>query len=685
MDKVFEAIYASYEAILRVNIINNTIEVLKKNTNLPDEFWDYVNSNPLYDDLLKSYIEERVVYEEQKEMYDALKLEKLVKAFNRTNAFSYEFRVNGTLKPDWFRVKYINQSEGDELTGILICFENINLEMNHSLSDFKIGKKVLLIEDNAVDRMILSDMLENDYLVIEAANGDEGFKVLENEYEDIAIIIVDLTMPVCDGYAFLDKVHYIQKYNSIPIIVTTGRENGDDELTVLEKGASDFIRKPYNHDIVKHRIDSLIRLKRSISLVKTMEKDPLTGLYTLDHFCEMVEKRRADNKDRDYRIVVTNVEKFKIINDKYGVKTGDNVLQYLAAAFKRYAPKFIFGGRIAGDKFAFFLEDIVQTREQGLEMMRLIYKDCPVENISIKCGIYRIKCDDNIPIITMCDRAKIAAESIKGNYSVQCAVYNEQIREDFLIHQQIVDSMKVALEKEQFHIYLQPKYNVHTEKIAGAEALVRWIHPELGFLSPALFIPIFEQNGFIRELDKYVYRKVVKLIKKWVDDGIVPIPVSVNFSRIDFENENLADDIIDYANEIGVDHKLIHIELTETAVANNSAQISGIIDKLRSNGFVIELDDFGAGYSSLTTLTSIDIDILKLDASIIQNDTPNAERNILNYCMQLAKMMNILTVAEGAETKEQVVRLKDVGCDYIQGYYYSKPIPVSEFEVKYVS
>lgn len=683
MDKVMESLYASYTTIVRVNFLDNSIEVLKKNDDLPKAFWDYVASYPSYNELLKTYIEERVVYEEQKEMYDALKYDKLIKAFNRTNAFSYEYRIGKTLTPDWMRARYINVSSGNELTSILICYENINLEMNSSLSDYKIGKKVLVIDDNPVDRGILSDMLENNYTIVEAGDGNEGMAILEEQYEDIAVILVDLSMPVCDGYEFLDKMHNIKRYNSIPVIVTTTKDNKEDELIVLEKGASDYIRKPYNQEIIKHRIDSLIRLKRSISLVKTMEKDPLTGLYTLDKFCKMVEKRLAESKDKDYRIVVSNIEKFKIINDKYGVQTGDNVLQCLAAAFKKYAPKYIFGGRIAGDKFAFFLEDIVQTREEGMNMLHKIYSDCPIHNITIKCGVYRILRGDSIPVITMCDRAKIAAESIKGNYNVHCAVYNEKIRDDFLLHQQIIDSMKAALEEEQFSIYLQPKINARTEKIDGAEALVRWIHPELGFLSPAHFIPIFEQNGFIKVLDRYIFEKVVQLIKKWIDNGIQPIPVSVNFSRVDFENENLADFIIDYVNDIDIEHNLIHIELTETAVATNSAQITGIINKLRDNGFVIELDDFGSGYSSLTALTSIDIDILKLDASIIRNDIPDAEKNILNFCMQLAKMMKILTVAEGAETKEQVNRLKNVGCDYIQGYYYSKPIPINEFEGRF--
>lgn len=222
--------------------------------------------------------------------------------------------------------------------------------------------------------------------------------------------------------------------------------------------------------------------------------------------------------------------------------------------------------------------------------------------------------------------------------------------------------------------------DVKSEGTSGAEALVRWNNSELGFLSPAKFISIFEQTGFITTLDFYVWEKVCRTQKRWKDEGRQLVPISINISRRDFDDSNLAEKLIAIADKYNLDHSLLHIEITESAYSDNLDAIKETIGKLHDAGFEIELDDFGSGYSSMQALSILPLDVMKLDMSLIRNDDPDSEKNVLKFSMQLAKLMGLKTVAEGVENEEQVKRIVDLGGDYIQGYYYSKPLPEKEFE-----
>ncbi len=281
----------------------------------------------------------------------------------------------------------------------------------------------------------------------------------------------------------------------------------------------------------------------------------------------------------------------------------------------------------------------------------------------------------------MCDRARLAADSIKGHYGEMMAFYDEKLRKQLIMEQEIVDAMETALTQEQFKVYYQPKHNLKENKIGGAEALVRWIHPKYGFMNPAQFIPIFEQNGFITKLDFYVWKKVCRDLKEWKDRGLPIVPVSVNASRTDFDVLDLDQRIKELADEYEIEPKYIHIEVTESAYSDSPKRLKDVVEGLISEGFLVELDDFGAGYTSLNILDDLPISILKLDMSLVRKMTSeNKERSALTFALNLAEMMNLESVAEGVETKEQADKLRDMGCTYAQGYFYSKPIPKEEFE-----
>ena len=316
-----------------------------------------------------------------------------------------------------------------------------------------------------------------------------------------------------------------------------------------------------------------------------------------------------------------------------------------------------------------------------MDKIRSELKTYPIDmNVEVSCGIYHVHGRDK-SINIMCDRAHIAVNSIKGNYARHVAVYDDSHREAIIHSQLIVSEMNRAMEQRQFHVYLQPKFNMETEKIIGAEALVRWNHPEWGMQSPAYFIPLFEKNGFITKLDQYVWDRACAVLREWEDKGYPPLSVSVNVSRADIYNADIADILLNTIRRHRLPPSRLHLEITESAYTENPAQIIHTIGRLRELGFVIEMDDFGSGYSSLNMLNKMSIDILKLDMKFIQSETAKpVNQGILRFIMGLARWMNLGVVAEGVETREQLERLREIGCDYVQGYFFARPMPCGEFE-----
>lgn len=425
------------------------------------------------------------------------------------------------------------------------------------------------------------------------------------------------------------------------------------------------------------RMNELVSSKVMLDILKY---DSLTGLYSKVYFFKKVEDYIKVNPDEKLILWTSDIQGLKIINERYGMDAGDDVIVTFAKELFDF-PGFIFGGRIEGDKFSMLLRDEeLDVEKINTEIVTKNRQIFSVPNIVIKHGIYHITEGCELSAQGMYDRSMLAILNIKGKYAINVAEYDDDLRKDLIVNRQVMEDADKALSERQFQIYYQPKHNIIMSKTGGAEALVRWIHPELGFMNPGVFIPLFEKNGFITKLDYYIWEEVCKSVSEWNKKGFASVPVSVNVSRRDFENPNLADDIINLVDKYGIDHSLFHIEVTESAYSDNPKMIENTIRKLHDNGFVIELDDFGTGYSSMTALSSLDLDIMKLDMSIIQNDIPGTEKNVLEFSMQLAKMMKLKTVAEGVETDEQAERIRSLGGDYIQGYLYSKPLPKHQFE-----
>ncbi|WP_040196327.1 two-component system response regulator [Candidatus Soleaferrea massiliensis] len=543
-------------------------------------------------------------------------------------------------------------------------------------------KKILVVEDQEINRCLLCQILADTYEVLEAENGRQALDVLKRYGEEISLILLDIVMPVMDGYTFLSMMKADPACSAVPVIVTTQKDAEADEVAALSHGATDFVTKPYRPQVILHRVASIINLRESAAMVNLLKYDQLTGLYSKAFFYERAKEILRQNPGKEYDLICSDVENFKLINDVFGIEAGDKLLKGIADLYIGLLGEGGVCGRLNADRFACIVKHEQEyTDEMFTDILEQVNTLSNAKNVAIKWGIYRVK-DTAASVEQMYDRALLAAQSIKGQYGKYFAVYDDALRSQMLRRQKITDSMESALEKEQFKIYLQPKYRISDGVLAGAEALVRWDHPQWGMQSPAEFIPLFEKNGFISKLDRYVWDKACGIMRDWDERGYLPLPVSVNVSRADIYHADLADFLAGIVRKHSLSPQRLHLEITESAYTEDPQQIIDTVGRLRKLGFIVEMDDFGSGYSSLNMLSRMPVDILKLDMKFLQSEIEiSADEGILQFIMSLARWMKLDVVAEGVETKKQLERLRDIGCDCVQGYYFARPMPVKEFEM----
>ena len=539
-------------------------------------------------------------------------------------------------------------------------------------------KQILVVEDNELNRAMLREILAEEYGVLEAGNGREALDILKQHRDGVSLILLDVMMPVMDGYTFLDRLRKDKALSLIPVIVMTQGSSEEDEVAALAHGATDFVPKPYRPKVILHRVASLIKLRETAAMVNQFQHDRLTGLYSKEFFYQKLRELLDTNPEREYCIICSNIENFKLYNDTFGREAGDRLLKTLADETRGMTGDTGFCGRYSADRYLCVLERGAEV--YGRKLFGSQGRIPALCNVVMRWGVYVIS-DRSIPVEQMCDWAVLAADSIKGQYNQYVAVYDDALRGKLLREKAITDAMEAALAEEQFVIYLQPKYSLKKNCMSGAEALVRWIHPQWGFMSPGEFIPLFEKNGFIQRLDEYVWEHVCALLRQWQEKGL-PLPsVSINVSRADIYQAHLVETLQGMVQKYGIDPAYLRLEITESVCAENPDQIISTTAQLRSLGFSIEMDDFGSGYSSLNMLGQVKLDTLKLDMKFVQNELAKpAGQSILNDIITMAHRMKLGVVAEGVETREQVGRLMAVGCDDVQGYYFAKPMPVPEFE-----
>ena len=645
---------------------------------------DFIYTDGTYETAVDTYIKQNVFIEDQSRLQRAMEFENVCERLQKVPQFVVHYRVlrNGEIHYYYVKMARIGEADSFDTLVVAIANEDTDVHRNEMNAFLKPGgtagrRKLLIVEDNELNREILTELLQDDFDILTAENGEIGLKVLAEHYRDISVVLLDVCMPVCDGFEFLERIQGDVLLSSVPVIVTTGSNRLEDEERSLELGAVDFVTKPYNAKIVRERINGVIKLRESAAILSVVEFDDLTGLYTKQAFFHHVKTLIRYRNDQNFTFIVADVKNFKWINSVYGEKIGDNVLVYIGKSLLKYFRKGLVC-RYGGDQFACVIYGQEVPDSHTLEeMSREIAALAPIQNLVINYGVYQ-GVDKSQSMTIICDRAFLALKSIKDNYEGRIAYYDDKMIQKHLRERMLENDFETAVRNREFVVYLQPKYNTRTEQIVGAEALVRWKRPDGSIISPGEFIPLYEKNGQIVKLDEYIFRLVCSIQRDRMKNGQVLFPVSVNLSRASLYYDGMIERYAKIIEEMGIPFGCVPIELTETASLYNE-QIKELTEKLVETRFQLHMDDFGSGYSSMTSLNMLPFNVLKLDKSLIDFIDQERGHQVIRHTIALAHGLGMEVLAEGVEEKEQVDILKGMDCDEIQGFYYSRPLPYEEF------
>ena len=544
-------------------------------------------------------------------------------------------------------------------------------------------RSILIVDDDYIAREILGRMLEDRYEVSYAENGVIALSIIKRDKLKLSLVILDLNMPEMDGYSLLKLLRSDNELRRIPVIVLTSEKGA--EVESLRIGAADFITKPFDMpEVICARVSHSIELAEDSIIIHETERDELTGLFHKEFFFQYGKRLDELNNNMPMDAVVVDINRFHVVNELYGRSYGNMILKKIGESLHELISET--GGlacRRDNDQFCIYLPHSDELKHKLPQYIAEIDKRINDSNISLRYGVYSDdgseKCMEH-----RFDYARLACQKLRNSYVSCFDLYNDEQHSKELYSERLINDMDKALSERQFKVYYQPKYSIKGDRpqLSSAEALIRWFHPEFGMISPGQFISLFEDNGLIQRLDRFVWNEAVAQIKQWKEKYGLDIPVSVNVSRVDVFNSRLTHILEEITKRNGLENKNLLLEITESAYTDNSQQIIETVKSLRKRGFRIEMDDFGSGYSSLNMLTSLPIDALKLDMKFIRGicESEKNER-LVGIMIDIARLLDVPVIAEGVETEEQMELLKKLGCDIIQGYYFSKPLPPEEFGI----
>lgn len=680
INSVFRALCGSYDSIYCMDLECESLIPYRTFNHNSTTFDDFLQTSPSYRSLISRYIATSVLPEDRSHVARITEQNFIRDYLTLHNSYSSEYRTVYDGNVHWYRIQYSRIEPEGELRYVAIALSDISDAKRMELDFYRNSKAVLIVSGQNRNSDQLYDILHEQYPLMTAASGAEALKTLEKQHENVAVVLAEQHLPDMTGSELIHRIKAEHSSRSIPVIITDDNRGNGEEY--IHAGAADFIIRPYQPAVVMNRVGFMIRYRESANMLNLLERDPLTGLFSKEFFFQSSEKIIHDHLDASYALLLSDVEHFHFYKERNGQETADELLRAIASSIPERLSGFVAGGRLSEDVFAFLirqspaLPDEIQEIQQGLVA---VSSQISSTSVSVKFGLYMV--EEDVPASTMCDRAVMAVKSIKGVYGKNYAEYDLALKQQMLRTQQIVENAEGGLDGDQFLVYYQPKHEIKSGGVDGAEAVIRWQHPIMGFLNPVSFIPVFERNGFIQVLDRYVLHRVCSDLKQWQNAGMPVMPISVNISRVDFDRDTLADEIIRIVDSYGLDHSMIHIEITESGYADDPDAVTREAFKLHNAGFLIELDDFGTGYSSLSALSALPVDILKLDMSLLRQEDTTSNKSILEFSMKLAKIMNLKTVQEGVETKDQLERVASLGCNQVQGYFFSKPLPKDKFEV----
>lgn len=641
-----------------------------------------------YESAIQGYIEKNVYSDDKEKMKSATDFDNIYNQLKHVAQFTVHYRVKRNNEILYYRMKCARIGKADDFQKIIFAFasEDADVRLNElgvmMKSSGATGKrKILIVEDDELNLEMLESLLVDKYEILTAKNGRTGLKVLEEYYKELSLILLDVQMPVLNGFEFLKKVREDALISSVPIIVITANDSVDTELICLDLGAADFITKPYNADIIRRRIRNVIRLKESSMTLEAVERDELTGLYTEQAFLHYVKQMMSFKPNKKMQLIIAKIKDFKLINSIYGMKKADEFLCYLASAYSRRLKDGLIARKGSTSFVCLFYGDDELNHSELADTIAEIAKNAPIKGVKVKYGIYE-NIDKSLPVSTVCDYASLTAEAIMESYECDVAFYTEKQAKMRIYEQMIENDFEKALNNQEFLVYYQPKVDLVTEKVIGAEALVRWKKPDGTMVSPGEFIPVYEKNGQIEKLDEYVFQKVCQLQKRKLDEREKLLSISVNLSRSSILRDGIAERYIKIAEENEIPISCVPLELTESA-AIYGKRIHGTTEQLVNAGFKLHMDDFGSGYSSMICLNQLPFSTLKIDKSLVDHICEPKGKTLVEQIIMLSKLLNMEVVAEGVENIEQIEELRKMKCDVIQGFYYAKPMSENEF-IEYV-
>ncbi len=544
-------------------------------------------------------------------------------------------------------------------------------------------RQILVVDDEQINREILGFMLQDEYDVLYAADGEEALDMIRSHVHTLSLVLLDLMMPKLDGFHLMDILRSDDELKHIPYIVLTSEKSA--EVNSLKNGASDFIAKPFDQpEVIQARIQRTIELAEDKDIIQSTERDPLTSLFNREFFYRYVEQYDLHHPDADMDALSLDINHFHMINELYGWDFGDEVLSNIGNKVRELmAERGGIAGRIDADMFLVYFPSGADYEKLQEELCKDLLAGKKSNKVKLRLGVYP-NVDRTVKIERRFDRAKQAADTIRDSYTRFVAYYDASLLQKELRNERLIESLDTAIAERQFKIYYQPKYDITEEepRLRSAEALIRWQHPEFGMVSPGVFIPLFEEKGLIQKVDRFVWEEAARQMAAWRDKYGIEIPVSVNVSRIDVYAPDFVDNFKALVARYGLRPENYFLEITESAYTEDSEQLLGVVERVREEGFPVEMDDFGSGYSSLNMISTLPIDALKMDMNFIRNMHTRGSKNnrIIELMIDIAHYLGVPVVAEGVETQEQVELLRHMGCNIVQGYYFSKPVTPEEFE-----
>ena len=562
--------------------------------------------------------------------------------------------------------------------------EHLNSKQNGLIKP-QHSAKILLIDLDKNTRFTIKSSLESmGHFVDEVINCHQGMMYCERNKPDM-VILEDVLSDNDEGFK---QICFELEKRDIPFIITSVLDSETSINAAFEAGAVDYFSKPLNLSLFTHRINKILANKHAQKKVFDLaHKDHLTGLINRSLFTEkasdLLTKHQRDGKLM--AIIFLDLDRFKLVNDSYGHEAGDLLLKIVAERLSRSVREVDIISRFGGDEFVIALTDIKSHKiieqlakkiQNNLSRPFVFLKKEMHVSASLGISVYPSSGTTISDLIKNADIAMYLSKQSKTPY----AFFDDSMAEDINQRLVIENELRNVILRDELKVFYQPQFEISTGKLIGMEALVRWQHPKKGLISPNDFIALSEETGQIHMLGQWVMETACSTLKGWIDRGAKPIRVAVNLSTLQLEDENIVNKISSILEATKLPHNLLELEITESAVMNNEQLIIDKLETIKALGIKLAIDDFGTGYSSLSYLKRLPINLLKIDRSFVSNSSNKVDADIIRTIIVLAHSMGIEVIAEGIETEEQNTLLKSLNCDFVQGYYFGKPMPAKEFE-----